>query len=212
MKSSAAKKDWDHLNKESYDTNLITGALLWPDMKRLASLLAAGKSAAEVRGLVSQDNLLERKSTKRSLNVTSYLLQRLSLAPQLLLEIIANADSISSRQAALLVSLQNSRFLREFLTTVICDRLESFNTNLPPLYWEDFWASCLSKDHCLQSLRPKAVTELRSVLIKFLVDVGILDSSRSRALVQIRLTPQVTQVLRTSELSWLLPCIKSFVR
>ena len=212
MRSSTAEKARDSFSEESYDTNLITGALLWSDMKKLAGLLLSGTTAAELRSLVLQDNFLVRKSTKRSLNLLSYLLQRLSLSTSPLLELIANGDSISSRQAAFLCSLQNSRFLREFLFNIVCDKLESFHNHLPPLFWEDFWNACVSKDHALQTLRQKAISELRSVLIQFLVEVEILDSLRSRELKHIRFTPSAAKVLKTAELSWLTPCVRSFVR
>lgn len=212
MRSSVADKTWHSFNEESYDTNLITGALLWSDMKRLASLLLDGKTSAQLRSLILRDNFLERKSSKRSLNILSYLLQRLSHSPRDLLELIALGDSVSSRQAAFICSLQNSRFLREFLSNVICEKLESFNNHLQPLFWEDFWNSCLSKDPSLHTLRPKAKAELRSVLIKFLADIEILDNSRSRELKHIRFSPLSAQTLKTSALAWLMPSVRSFVR
>jgi len=198
--------------RQSYDTNLITGALLWSDTKKLAGLILAGKSVTDLRGLALKENILERKSSKTSLNVLSYLLQRLSPAPRQLLELIASGDSVSSRQAAFLCSLQNSKFLRDFLANVVCDKLASFHNHLAPLFWEDFWNACVSKDSSLQALRPKAISELRAVLIKFLVEVEILDSLRSRALKHIRFTSQSTELLKLPELSWLIPCVRSFVR
>jgi hypothetical protein len=212
LKNSAAENRWHHFDEGSYDTNLITGALLWSDMKNISRLIISGKNPTELKTIVLQENILERNRSKTALNILSYLLQRLSFAPSSLLTLLAHGDSVASRQAAFLASLQSSRFLREFLADVVCDKLESFSPTLPSLFWEDFWNSCTAKDHTLQALRPKAVTELRSVLLKFLVEIEVLETSKARELKHIRFHPQTLQVLKSAELSWLTPYIRSFVR
>lgn len=212
MKNSAAENRWHHFDEGSYDTNLITGALLWSDMRNISRLIIAGKNPTELKNIVLQENILERNRSKTALNIFSYLLQRLSYSPISLLTLLAHGDSIASRQAAFLASLQSSRFLREFLANVVCDKLESFNPILPSLFWEDFWNSCVANDHTLQTLRPKTTTELRSVLLKFLTEIEILESSRARELKHIRFHPQALQVLKSAELNWLTPYVRSFVR
>lgn len=212
MGSALALNQYEPLILESYDTNLITGALLWADMRKLAQLVCSGKSYLEIRQLVIEANLLQRKRTKTSLNIFSYLSQRISGAPEPLVMLIANGDSIVSRQASLLASLQSSRFLREFLGNVVCERLEGFNPELPSLFWEDFWSTCLANDPSLQGIRPKTVSEIRTTLLKCLVEIEVLESSKSRALKAIRFHPQVLAVLESSELCWLKPYVRSFVR
>lgn len=212
MVSAVALRQYEPLIMEPYDTNLITGALMWADMRRLAQLVCNGKSYPEIRQLVTEANLLQRKRTKTSLNIFSYLSQRIFDAPEHLIMLIANGDSIVSRQASLLASLRTSRFLREFLGNVVCDRLESFEPELPPLFWEDFWSTCLANDPSIQGIRPKTVSEIRSTLLKCLVEIEVLESSKSRALKSIRFHPQVSAVLTSSELSWLKPYVRSFVR
>jgi hypothetical protein len=181
-------------------------------MRTLAQLVCSGKCYPEIRGLVTEANLLQRRRTKTSLNIFSYLTQRLSCAPAHLVTLIADSDSIVSRQASLIASLQSSRFLREFLGNVVCDRLESFSPELPPLFWEDFWSSCLANDQSLQDLRLKTVSEIRATLLKCLVEIEVLESSKSRALKAIRFHSQVLAALKSSELSGLKPYVRSFVR
>lgn len=197
---------------ESYDTKLITAALMWADMRKLARLVCSGKSYAEIRQLVKEVNILQRKRTKTALNIFWYLSQRISGAPEHLLLLIADGDSVVSRQASLLASLQTSRFLREFLGNVVCERLESFNPELPSLFWEDFWSSCLANDPALQGIRPKTVSELRQTLLKFLVEIEVLESYKSRSLKAVRFHPHVLMALKSSELSWLKPYVRSFAR
>jgi Putative inner membrane protein (DUF1819) len=197
---------------DRYDTGVITGALLWEDSKILATLLLSNHSPDQIREAVVSHNPLLRRSKKRSLNVASYLLQRLKLCPKSLLELIAAPDSVASRQATFISALISSRFLRDFLNEVISDRLDSFDHHLPSLFWDDFWSSCLSKESSLQSLRPKGVAEIRSTLLKFLVEVGILETSRSRELHRIRLVAPILLILSTSELEWIAPYLRGFLR
>lgn len=212
MSNLAADNQWQHCNEASYDTTLITGALLWADTKKLASLILEGTTAAELRALAIKENLFERKSKKTALNILSYLRQRLSAAPTSLLNLIAYDNSLASKQAVFIAAIQSSRFLREFISNVVCDKLESFNPELSALFWEDFWSSCISKDHSLQNIRPKTVKEIRSNLLKFLVELEILESSKSRELKQIRFQPQILQALSTTELACLTPFVRSFVK
>lgn len=212
MGNALALDQHEQLREESYDTNLITGALLWADMRKLAQLICSGKSHSEIRSLVIDANLLQRRRNKTSLNIFSYLIQRLAASPKHLLTLIADGDSIASRQAALIASLHTSRFLREFLGTIVCDRLESFNPQLSPLYWEDFWSTCLANDPTLQSIRLKAVNEIRTTLLKFLVEIDVLESSKSKALKAVRFHSQVAAILKSPELIWLRPYVRSFVR
>ena len=117
--NSVAENRHHHFDEGSYDTNLITGALLWSDMRNISRLMTAGKNPTELRTIVIQENLLERNRSKTSLNILSYLLQRLSFSPSSLLTLLAHGDSVPSRQAAFLACLQSSRFLREFLAHVV---------------------------------------------------------------------------------------------
>ena len=195
-----------------YGTGIITGALLWEDSKILAELLLSDHTHAQIRETVVSNNTLLRKSKKRSLNVASYLLQRLSSCPRPLLTMIAYADSISSRQASFVAALISSNFLRDFMNEVVCERLESFDHRLPPHFWNDFWASCRSKESTLHSLREKGVAEIRSTLLKFLAEIGILESVRARELHQISLSSQVAALINTPELAWTRAYIRCFVR
>ena len=212
MESAVALHKHDESSGECYDTNLITGALLWADMRKLSRLICSGHTPGEIRTLVVEANLLERGRPKTALNIYSYLSQRLYISPPSLVRLIADGNSIVSRQAALLAAMQPSRFLREFLGTVVCDRLESFNPSLPSLFWEDYWSSCVANDPALLSVRQKAVNEIRSILLKFLVEVDVLESPKEKALKAIRFHPQVAALLKSSELKWLKPYVRSFVR
>jgi hypothetical protein len=197
---------------ERYDTGIITGALLWSDTKILAALLLEGRSPADIREAVSANNSLLRRSKKRSSNVTSYLLQRFKACPDRLLELIVRSDSDTSKQAAFVASLITSRFLRDFMNEVVCEILEGATQQLPSHFWRDFWGSCVSKDPELSELRDKAVREVRSTLLRFLVEIGILEGIRARELQRITLTPQIQAVLMSEELSTVRFYLRSFVR
>ena len=181
-------------------------------MRKLSQLLCSGHTPAEIRSLVVEANLLQRSRPKTALNIYSYLSQRLNVSPRGLLHLIADGNSIVSRQAALLAAMQPSRFLREFFGTVVCDRLESFNPALTSLFWEDYWSTCLANDPSLHSVRQKTVSEIRSTLLKVLVEVDVLESPKAKALKAVRFHPQVTALLKSSELMWLKPYVRSFVR
>jgi hypothetical protein len=180
-------------------------------MRRLSQLICSGHTSAEIRSLVVEANLLQRSRPKTSLNIYSYLSQRLFISPLCLIRVIADSNSIVSRQAALLAAMQPSRFLREFFSTVVCDRLESFNPALSSFFWEDFWSTCLANDPLLHSVRQKAVNEIRSTLLKVLVEVEVLESPKSRELKAVRFHPQVSALLKSSELMWLKPSVRSFI-
>ena len=199
-------------SEDRYDTGIITGALLWEDSKVLTTLLISNRTPSEIRDTIVTNNCLLRRSKKRSLNIASYLLQRLKLCPRSLLEIIASPDSIASRQATFISALISSRFLRDFMHEVICDRLDSFDHKLPSLFWNDFWSSCLSKEISLHSLRSKGVAEIRSTLLRFMVEIEVLENSKARELHRIRFVAPVLSILRTSELEWIKPYLRGFLR
>ena len=69
--NSVAENRYHHFDEGSYDTNLITGALLWSDMRNISRLMTAGKNPTELRTIVIQENLLERNRSKTSLNILS---------------------------------------------------------------------------------------------------------------------------------------------
>jgi hypothetical protein len=198
---------------ERYDTGIITGSLLWSDTKVVVDLLLEQKSPPEIREAVSVHNPLLRRTKNRSLKITSYLLNRYNRCPIGLLELIANPDSNTSKQAAFLASLLFSRFLRDFMNEVVCETLDGTpNHLLQPEFWRDFWSSCVSKEPELHELREKAVVEIRATLLRFLSEVGVLEGIRSRELQRITLTPHIQSVLGTPELSTLRFYLRSFVR
>ena len=197
---------------ERYDTGIITGALLWSDTKILAALLLEGRSPADIREAVSANNSLLRQTKNRGSKITSYLLNRFKHCPKGLLELIVRSDSDTSKQAAFVATLITSRFLRDFMNEVVCEILEGPTNQLPSHFWGDFWGSCVSKEPDLSELREKAVREVRSTLLRFLVEVGILGGIRARELRRITLTPQIRAVLISAELSAVRFYLRSFVR
>ena len=199
-------------SSDRFDSGIITGALLWEDSKVISGLLVSGQSPATIRAEVATNNSLLRHSEKRALNVASYLLQRFKTSPHKLIALISHSDSTTSKQAAFIASVLASRFLRDFMNEVVCEAFEKHGRRLPTDFWIDFWATCVSKEPALAELRVKAVSEIRSTLLKFLTEVGILEGIRSRELQRITFTTPILSALKTQELVGVQFYLRSFVR
>lgn len=199
-------------SNDRFDSGIITGALLWEDSKVISALLLNGHTPAVIRAEVASNNSLLRHSKKRALNIASYLLQRFKTTPHKLIALINHSDSNTSKQAAFIASVLASRFLRDFMNEVVCEAFEKHGRRLPTDFWIDFWATCVSKEPELAELRAKAVGEIRSTLLKFLAEVGILEGIRSRELQRITFTTPVLSALKTQELAGIKIYLRSFVR
>ncbi len=199
-------------SNDRFDSGIITGALLWEDSKVISTLLLNGHTPAAIRAEVASNNTLLRHSKKRALNIASYLLQRFKATPHNILSLITHSDSTTSKQAAFIASILASRFLRDFMNEVVCEAFEKHGRRLPTDFWIDFWATCASKEPELAELRAKAVSEIRSTLLKFLTEVGILEGIRSRELQRITFTAPILAALKRQELVEMQFYLRSFVR
>lgn len=195
-----------------YDSNILTGALLWEDSRVICELLLQGHTPEAIRQEVVTSNALLRRSKKTALNITSYLLWRFRETPESLLSLVAHSDSVTSKQAVFISSILASRFLRDFMDEVVCEAIDRGCQRLPTDFWLDFWGTCVSKEPELADLRPKAIGEIRGTLIKFLAELGIIEDTKALELRRINLTPPIIAILKTEELNEVRGYLRSFVR
>lgn len=180
----------------TYDLKLHNGALLWHELKAVAQVMDIEKDKKKVREIVLKENLLHRKTAKTATNIFSYLYQRLQSTTPSIVNLVANSDSLTSKQACLVASVSGNRMLREFFRDVVSLKLESLNPILPPSYWRSFWSSCVSKSPKLDSTREKTVDEIRQKTLSFLVDFNILDEKDSEELKPFKFTSKVQQIVK----------------
>ena len=183
---------------KSFDTKLITGNLLWHETQVVAEFVAQGLAKKEIRDRVLEENLLNRKTQKTAANIFSYLYQRITSTSPAVIELIANADAVTSKQATLVAAVSSSRILREFFRDVVSEKLESMNPTLRPSYWRNFWRSCIAQAPELEKTREKTVDELRHKCLSFLVDFGILNEREGKDLLPFKLTPKVARAVNES--------------
>jgi len=198
-------------SEQPYDIKLITGALLWHETKIAAHLMLKENSAAKARLTILKDNLFQRRSKKTASNILGLVIKRLESVPHDIVSLIASSDMELSKQATFVAALAESRFLREFVRDVVSEKLESFDNSISVGIWDQFWNSCVSKDPSLSEAREKSAKELRSTILKILVETGILERSSSKRFSSIKFLPELSKLVSELFSQEFKYCVRAFL-
>jgi hypothetical protein len=181
----------------------FTAASLRPELSRILAecYLDLGDWDLASARILSQ-NLLQSRSAASAVRMERELRQRLLALTKGQIEILARATVPDRASIAWLAATKTIQFVSEFASEVLRDKMSAHDTILRPSDYENYVESKSGFHPELVGLRPSSKNKLRQVLLRMLVEAGLLYSGPRGSLGTIQrpvISPTVTDAIAADD-------------
>ena len=178
------------------------------ESKRLASLLLSKPDDAAWLDAIEVQNILQKKTPATARRQATLIRKRLlTLDPQAL-DMIVKRESEVANQLLLVASIKHSHLLGDFLRIVYAHRQRGLEDKITRNNWQDFLTEIAHHDEAVSGWSDSTKAKLFQVIVRILVQVKFLDTSRSLRITQQSLHPDVARYLHKHHETYVLECLE----
>ena len=202
------KSDCQHLGQASSPASgyhlSFTAASLRPELARIVveSFLTIGDWAL-VKERILSTNALQCRSVGSAVRLEAEMRRRLGTLTHDQMVLLAQATVEDRTAIAWLATCKRIRFAFEFAAEVLRDKLASHDAVLRPSDYESYIENKSLPHPELARLKPTSRNKIRQVLLRMLVEAGLLAKGSSLSIQRPALSPKVVRVITADSPHWL---------
>ena len=193
-----------------YKGDLVAGALLVNEGRKVVSLMMQGLKEKELLDKVLKDNLLQKRNPVSGRRQAMLILNRLGQLPKPFWAIVRDGSHEQATQVLLCASIKYSPILGDFITRVISEHVRTFKKTLSHRDWDTFYEECLNIDPAIDSWSDSTRYKVRQISFLILAQAGIIDSTRKKNILPFNLFPEIRSLLREHKETYILSCLEVF--
>lgn len=180
---------------KKYLGDLIGGSLMITEAQLIAELLLSDPSKEQWDDAIVDQNILQKRSPASAKRNAATIKKRIANLGNKFLSTLVNANHEEAAQLMMAATLINSPLLADFMRTVVMDAKRMYRENIDMKDWEYFW-----EDKCriypdFADMSESSTYKIAQVAFKVMTDGGFLESTKTKALTNIYITPDVRQLL-----------------
>ncbi|PMM07171.1 hypothetical protein BCT62_18315 [Vibrio splendidus] len=180
---------------KKYLGDLIGGSLMITEAQLIAELLLSDPSKERWDDAIVDQNILQKRSPASAKRNAATIKKRIANLGNKFLSTLVNANHEEAAQLMMAATLINSPLLADFMRTVVMDAKRMYRENIDMKDWEYFW-----EDKCriypdFADMSESSTYKIAQVAFKVMTDGGFLESTKTKVLTNIYITPDVRQLL-----------------
>jgi len=175
--------------------DLNGGSLLIAETRIIAQIQLENLSADEWRQQVITENVLQKKSQQTSLRFSGVIRKRLEMMGKVFTLALVSVSERAYIQLLLAGFIVQSPVVADFMQNYLAEARRTYQLKISTHAWQDFVDERINSFPELANYTESTQKKMGANVIKALVDVGYLDSSRHRQLQRVYLLPEVKQLL-----------------
>lgn len=179
-----------------YSFSFITGALFLRESVDVARVLVNEPEWQRARTIISGDNLLRQRSRASETRLLREIRYRLEKFTPGELAFFPAAEPRDQAQLLFIAVCRHFRFIQEFVDNVIRLRVQSFDHQLYPGDFQRFLDDRSLEHPEIDKLSDKSRAKIRQVILRMLVEAGLMDSTASCQLRQPAVSTALSSLLR----------------
>lgn len=183
----------------------FTAASLRPELSRiLAELYLTSGSWTNAKELALTSNALQARTPSSAKRLERELRQRLQLLTDSQLHLLAHSSADDRAAMSWLAMLKYNAFAYEFAVEVLREKVDSHDHVLRPSDYEGFFERKAAEHPELASLASTTRSKVRSVLLRCLIEAGLLTDGAGLGTVQRPVTsPAARDAIAEDSPAWL---------
>lgn len=180
---------------KKYLGDLIGGSLMITEAQLIAELLLTDPSKEQWDDAIVDQNILQKRSPASAKRNAATIKKRIANLGNKFLSSLVNANHEEAAQLMMAATLINSPLLADFMRTVVMDAKRMYRENIDMKDWEYFW-----EDKCriypeFADMSESSTYKVAQVAFKVMTDGGFLESTKTKVLTNIYITPEVRDLL-----------------
>ncbi|MEZ9819683.1 DUF1819 family protein [Shewanella sp. 10N.286.45.A1] len=182
-------------NHKAYLGDLIGGSLMLSEAQLVAELLLTEPDKQQWDDAIVEQNILQKRSPASAKRNAATIKKRIANLGEQFLSSLVNANHEEAAQLMMAATLINSPLLADFMRTVVMDAKRMYRESIDIKDWEGFW-----EDKCriypeLADMSESSTYKIAQVAFKVMTDSGFLESTKTKVLTNIYITPDVRNLL-----------------
>lgn len=180
-----------------YNANICNEQFLFYEMRVTAKLVLDGLSEEEIIKIVREENLFQKPTERKLIELTRNCLRRLGcLDSSELMDIMAYGSVEAAKQTNLYGMMLSNLLVWDFMITVIGEKYRTQDFEFQSRDANLFFFRLQEQDDTVASWSDKTIEKAKQVLKKSLVECGYLDSARSTRLNLVTIEPELEDEIR----------------
>lgn len=180
---------------KKYLGDLIGGSLMITEAQLIAELLLSEPSKEQWDEAIVEQNILQKRSPASAKRNAATIKKRITNLGNKFLSALVKANHEEAAQLMMAATLINSPLLADFMRTVVMDAKRMYRENIDMKDWEYFW-----EDKCriypdFADMSESSTYKIAQVAFKVMTDGGFLESTKTKVLTNIYITPDVRDLL-----------------
>ncbi|EGR0072239.1 DUF1819 family protein [Vibrio vulnificus] len=180
---------------KKYLGDLIGGSLMINEAQLIAELLLSEPNKEQWDEAIVEQNILQKRSPASAKRNAATIKKRIANLGNKFLSALVKANHEEAAQLMMAATLMNSPLLADFMRTVVMDAKRMYRENIDMKDWEYFW-----EDKCriypdFADMSEASTYKIAQVAFKVMTDGGFLESTKTKVLTNIYITPDVRDLL-----------------
>lgn len=183
-----------------YSGSLTREQFLFREARIIAKLIVEGKDDSTIMDEIYKDNLFQYPTEKMLKNIIGVCLNRVkSLDHMGLINELAYGPLELAKQINLYSIMRTNRLVRDFMINVVGSKLKNGDHSLSKLDINLFFIHIREQDENASTWTDSTVQKIKQVLIKFLVDLGYLNSIKEGILQPLYVYPELIEGIKLNQ-------------
>lgn len=180
---------------KQYLGDLIGGSLMIKESQLIAELLLTDPTKEQWDDAIVEQNILQKRSAASAKRNAATIKKRIATLDNNFLRALADANHEEAAQLMVAATLINSPLLADFMRTVVMDAKRMYRESIDMKDWESFWEDKSRLYPELAEMSESSTYKIAQVAFKIMTDGGFLESTRSKLLTNVYVTPDVRNLL-----------------
>lgn len=161
----------------SYTSSIKDMPFLFPEMRRTAQLLCAGKTPEDIVQFSMTENIYQLEKEKRRRDVPLRMLKRLQTIEESLVAVVADGRDDEAKLIAFLALIKADRLLFEFMREVYADRFYSGREEITDQDYLEFIERKTQNSDVVAKWTSNNLVRIRNTYKNILCEAGLAKRS-----------------------------------
>jgi hypothetical protein len=193
-----------------YNAEIVAGALMLAESRQIARRLLDGVTDSELKKLLVEDNILQKRSPSTALRQAALIKKRLQLVNGELLGVISDGTREVATQALLAAAIKHNKLLGDFMLRVVKEHWLAYEKQLKRSDWPRFLEECQHIDPTVLTWSKATRQKIGQVVVRCLIEARYVDSARSLQITLVHIYGEVLDYLRRNDEQYVLTCMEIF--
>jgi hypothetical protein len=204
------KESNNHLTSQRYNAEIVAGALMISESRQIARRLLDGVTDLELKKLLVEDNILQKRIPSTALRQAALIKKRLQLVNKELLGVIADGTRDVATQALLAAAIKHNKLLGDFMLRVVKEHWLAYEKQLKRSDWPLFLEECQHIDPTVLTWSKATRQKIGQVVVRCLIEARYIDGTKSLQITPVHIYREVLDYLRRNDEQYVLACMEIF--